>query len=83
MGHDPHARGYRDGFWGRASVEADPSYLVGFRAGVRDGDRTINRQVAGSVANASATPSGLVSDPGCLPGGDEAALTPSETPEAP
>lgn len=40
------------------------------------------RQVAGSVGNASPTPSGLVSDPGCIPAIGEAALTPSDTPEA-
>ncbi len=42
------------------------------------------RQVAGSVGcDAHPTPSGLVSDLGCLPGGGEAALSPSpETPEA-
>lgn len=40
MGHPPHGRGWRDGFWGRESVEDDPAYLHGYEAGYRAGDRT-------------------------------------------
>lgn len=40
MGFSMHERGFRDGFWGREPREADPVYLDGYHAGLRDGDRT-------------------------------------------
>lgn len=76
-------RAYRDGFHGREPASACTSYLAAYSDGLRDGDRTRARLVARSQpANASPALSGLVSDPSGEMGGGEAALTPSDTPEA-
>ena len=57
--HSLHARGWRDGFWGREPREADETYLEGYEAGYRAGDRT--RLVAGHVEPSPST-CGHVSD---------------------
>jgi len=41
-----HERGYRAGFYGREPDEADDVYLEGWRAGLRDGDRTTAQRAA-------------------------------------
>lgn len=46
MAHAIHYRGYRDAFHGREAREADPTYLEGYAAGLRAGDRTRARLVA-------------------------------------
>ena len=82
MGHSPHARGYRDGFWARPRWEKSPEYLSGYTAGQKASDRTQTRPVAGSAENASSALSGLAPEPSCLTAEGEAASSPPETPEA-
>lgn len=86
MGFSLHERGFRDGLHGREPREADPVYLDGYQAGLRDGDRT--RPGAGSAArafaaNASAAPSGLAPDSPGVVGRGEAPLTPPDPAGAP
>ena len=56
MGFSLHERGFRAGFYGREPAEADPTYLEGYHAGLRDGDRTrarLGRQHADPNASGS------------------------------
>lgn len=61
-------RGWRDAFWGRDPGEADTSYLEGFAAGLRKGDRTAAGRRDGAHAPALAPTSSSYD-------GDEAGCT--------
>lgn len=66
MAHSHTERAWRDGFHGRPRASVRPDYLTGYRAGLRDGDRTRASLVARAhTANASAVVSAPAADVVC------------------